>query len=272
MLPRIGQGTWEFPEAGARLREAKEALRRGIELGMIHIDTAEMYGGGRVEQIVGDALAGLERSSFFLTSKVLPSNASFKRTIAACEGSLSRLRTDHLDQYLLHWPGSVPISETMAALEQLVADGKVRFLGVSNFDVAELDAARHALRREPLACNQVLYHLRERGIEARLLPYCKAHDIAIVGYTPFGRGSFPGDAARAGGALDRMARKYDKSVRQLILNFMTRDENVFTIPKAAQIAHVQENAGAAGWELSPADAQIIDEAFPARSDGQLATL
>ncbi|MBV9149590.1 MAG: aldo/keto reductase, partial [Candidatus Eremiobacteraeota bacterium] len=119
-VARIGQGTWEFPEAGARLREAKAALRRGIELGMTHIDTAEMYGAGRVEQIVGDAITGIDRSSIFLTTKVLPSNASFQKTIAACERSLRRLRTDYLDLYLLHWPGSFPITETMAALERLV--------------------------------------------------------------------------------------------------------------------------------------------------------
>ena len=146
-VPRIAQGTWEFPEAGGRLREAKAALRRGIELGMIHIDTAEMYGAGRVEQIVGDATRGIDRSSIFLTSKVLPSNGSFQDTIAACERSLRQLRTDYLDLYLLHWPGSIPIAETMSALERLVEDGKVRFIGVSNFDVDELDEAVGALEK-----------------------------------------------------------------------------------------------------------------------------
>ncbi len=267
-LPRIGQGTWEFPQRGARLREAKAALRRGIELGMNHIDTAEMYGSGRVEEIVGDAISDLDRSSVFLTTKVLPSNASFKRTIAACDRSLRRLRTDYLDLYLLHWPGSIPISETMSALEQLVDDGKARFIGVSNFDVEELDEARRALRRVPLACNQVLYHLRERGIEARLIPYCKAHDVAVVAYTPFGRGL----SATRSQVLERIAREHGKTVHQVILNFLTRDVAVFAIPKAAQIAHVEENAGAGGWELKTDDIRRIDEAFPLVDQGQLATL
>ncbi|MBV8364001.1 MAG: aldo/keto reductase [Candidatus Eremiobacteraeota bacterium] len=269
-LPRIGQGTWEFPEAGVRLREAKAALRRGIDLGMNHIDTAEMYGAGRVEEIVGDAIGDLKRPSVFLTTKVLPSNASFKKTIAACDRSLHRLRTDYIDLYLLHWPSSVPIAETMSALEHLVEQGKVRFVGVSNFDVEELDEARSSLRRIPLVCNQVLYHLRERNIESRLLPFCKAHDIAIVAYTPFGRGRFP--AGRSGAVLQQIAAEKRKTVRQVILNFLTRDPGVFSIPKAAQIAHVEENAGAAGWELSSDDVRRIDEAFPVVRRRELATL
>jgi diketogulonate reductase-like aldo/keto reductase len=160
----------------------------------------------------------------------------------------------------------------MGALEQLVSDGKVRYVGVSNFDVGELEEARGALQRAPLACNQVLYHLRERAIEARVLPYCKAHGIAVVAYTPFGRGRFPAAAVRTGGILDRVARKYGKTARQVILNFLTRDPSVFTIPKAATIAHVEENAGAAGWDLGSVDAREIDAAFPIDDDGQLATL
>ncbi|MBV9972552.1 MAG: aldo/keto reductase [Candidatus Eremiobacteraeota bacterium] len=269
-LPRIGQGTWEFPEAGVRLREAKATIRRGIDLGMNHIDTAEMYGAGRVEEIVGDAIGDLKRPSVFLTTKVLPSNASFKKTIAACDRSLHRLRTDYIDLYLLHWPSSVPIAETMSALEHLVEQGKVRFVGVSNFDVEELDEARSALRRIPLVCNQVLYHMRERNIESRLLPFCKSHDIAIVAYTPFGRGRFP--AGRSGAVLQQIAAEKRKTVRQVILNFLTRDPGVFSIPKAAQIAHVEENAGAAGWELSSDDVRRIDEAFPVVRRRELATL
>ena len=269
-LPRIGQGTWEFPEAGVRLREAKATIRRGIDLGMNHIDTAEMYGAGRVEEIVGDAIGDLKRPSVFLTTKVLPSNASFKKTIAACDRSLHRLRTDYIDLYLLHWPSSVPIAETMSALEHLVEQGKVRFVGVSNFDVEELDEARSSLRRIPLVCNQVLYHLRERNIESRLLPFCKSHDIAIVAYTPFGRGRFP--AGRSGAVLQQIAAEKRKTVRQVILNFLTRDPGVFSIPKAAQIAHVEENAGAAGWELSNDDVRRIDEAFPVVRRRELATL
>lgn len=268
--PVLGQGTWDIPEGGARLREAKAALSRGIELGMTHIDTAEMYGSGRVEEIVGDTIAGLDRSRLFLTSKVLPGNADFKGTLAACERSLRRLRVDHLDLYLLHWPSEYPIEETMRALEHLVAQGKTRFIGVSNFDLEDLQAARACLRSAPLACNQVLYHLRERAIEVRLMPYCRAHDIAIVAYTPFGRGEFP-VTRQERGALENIARRHGRTARQVILNYLTRHEGTFAIPKASQRAHVEENAGGQGWYLDANDVAAIDAAFPVR-DGPLATL
>lgn len=269
--PVIGQGTWDIPESGARLREAKNALLRGIELGMTHIDTAEMYGSGRAEEIVGDAIAGLERSQIFLTSKVLPGNADFKGTLAACERSLRRLRVDYLDLYLLHWPSEHPLEETMRALEYLVEQGKTRFIGVSNFDVDDVKSAQSYLRSVPLACNQVLYHLRERAIELRMMPYCNAENIAIVAYTPFGRGNFPAADAKPGGALERLARKHGRTPRQIILNFLTRADGAFAIPKASQRAHVGENAGGVGWHLDAEDLAAIDAAFPVH-DGPLATL
>ncbi|GAC1388689.1 MAG: aldo/keto reductase [Vulcanimicrobiaceae bacterium] len=268
----IGQGTWDIPEHGARLDEARHALRRGIELGMTHVDTAEMYGNGRAEEIVGEVIAAFDREKLFITSKVLPSNASFKGTIAACERTLGRLNTSYLDLYLLHWSGEVPIEETMAALEQLVTDGKIRALGVSNFDVEELAQAQAALRTEPIACNQVLYHLQERGIEARLLPFCKAQGISIVGYTPFGRAHYPSAQMRPGGLLTEIAQRYGKTPRQVILRFLTRDPYLFTIPKASQVAHAQENAGGCGWRLAEPDVAAIDALFPVRASGPLATL
>ena len=271
-MPVIGQGTWDIPEHGARLDQAKQALRRGIELGMVHIDTAEMYGNGRAEEIVGESIADLDRNSLFLASKVLPTNASFKGTIAACERSLSRLGIACLDLFMLHWPGSHPIEETICALEQLVTDGKTRFIGVSNFDVEELKEAQGFLRRERLVCNQVLYHVHERGIETRVLPYCTSQRIAIVAYTPFGRGKFPAPQTRAGGVLAKIAQKYGKTPRQVILRFLTSDPNVFTIPKASNPAHVEENAGGAGWELAAEDRAAIDAAFPVRNAQRLATL
>ena len=161
-VPIVGQGTWNVPTSGARADEAKRALRRGIELGMVHVDSAEMYGDGAAERLAGEAIAGLPREQLFLVSKVLPSNATYDGTIRACEASLKRMRVDYLDCYLLHWRGSVPLGETMRALEKLVRDGKTRALGVSNFDVADLEEARTALESEPIACNQILYHLGER--------------------------------------------------------------------------------------------------------------
>jgi len=270
-LPVIGQGTWDLPETGARLHEAKNALLRGIELGMTHIDTAEMYGSGRVEEIIGDVIAGVERSQLFLTSKVLPGNAHFKGTVAACERSLRRLRVEYLDLYLLHWPSEHPLEETMRAMERLVEQGKTRFIGVSNFDLDELKLAQSHLRFARLACNQVLYHLRERGIESRLIPYCNAEKVAVVAYTPFGRAGFPAEDTKPGGTLERVARKHDKTPRQVILNFLTRSKGTFAIPKASQRAHVQENAGGTGWHLDTEDLGAIDSAFPVH-DGPLATL
>jgi diketogulonate reductase-like aldo/keto reductase len=270
-VPVIGQGTWDIPESGARRGDAIRALQRGVELGMTHIDTAEMYGNGRAEEIIGEAIAGVPRDSLFITSKVLPSNASYKDTLAACERSLRRLRSGYLDLYLLHWPSSHPLEDTMRALEKLVTDGKARFIGVSNFDVDDVREAQSYLREVPLACNQVLYHLKERGPEAWLMPYCAREHIALVGYTPFGRGRFPRKEAEPHGVLGRIASARGKTVRQVILNFLTRHDDAFAIPKASRVEHVEENAGAAGWKLTAEEVAAIDAAFPVH-EGPLATL
>lgn len=270
-VAEIGQGTWDIPESGARANAARSALRHGIELGMTHLDTAEMYGAGAVEEILGEAIAGIDRSRLFVVSKVLPGNASYDGTIAACERSLKRLRLDYLDAYLLHWPGSHPLEETMRALEDLVAMGKTRFIGVSNFDVEDLKAARSFLREVPLACNQVLYNLTERGIESRLVPYCADQNIAVVAYTPFGRGAAAARALAPGGPIETIARRHGKTPRQVVLRFLTRERHVFTIPKASNLAHVAENAAATGWHLDSEDLAAIDAAYP-RRDGPLATL
>ncbi|HEY0396514.1 MAG TPA: aldo/keto reductase [Candidatus Elarobacter sp.] len=261
-VPIVGQGTWNTPLRGAGAEEAKRALRRGVELGMVHVDTAEMYGDGGSERLIGEAIQGLPREQLFLVSKVLPSNASYERTIRACEASLKRMRVEYLDCYLLHWRGSVPLGETMRALEQLVADGKIRALGVSNFEVADLQEAQAALERVPIACNQVLYHLNERTVEEHEFPYCRQHDIAIVAYTPFGRGDWT-DGAGAH-AIDEIARKHGATPRQVVLAFLTRDPIAFTIPKASTIAHVEENAAAGDLRLDADDIARIDRAFPMR--------
>lgn len=270
-VSRIGQGTWDIPESGARAKEAIRALRRGIELGMSHIDTAEMYGSGRAEEMVGEAIAGVPRDGLFLASKVLPGNASYKGTLEACERSLRRMRIDYLDLYMLHWPSSHPLEDTMRALETLVEQGKTRFIGVSNFDVDEVREAQSYLRKVPLASDQVLYHLKERGAEARLIRYCREQDIAVVAYTPFGRGRFPRKEIEPGGVIGRIAAKHRKTPRQVILNLLTRTPNVFAIPKASNVEHVEENAGAAGWKLDAEDVAAIDAAFPVH-EGPLATL
>ncbi len=271
-MPVIGQGTWDIPESGAALLESKRALRRGVELGMVHIDTAEMYGNGRVEEIVADAICGLPREQLFITSKVLPGNASFRGVLSACERSLRRLKIDYLDLYLLHWPSEHSMKETMRGLEQLVRDGKARAIGVSNFEVKGLREAQSYLTRERLACNQVLYHMYERGIEREVIPYCRQQNMAVVGYTPFGRGKFPTAHSPQGKKLEEVATAYGKTPRQVILDFLTRETNTFAIPKASTLVHVEENAGSVGWELSVQDVAALDVAFPVRYDGRLATL
>ena len=261
-VPRIGQGTWNIPERGAAAEEAKRALRRGTELGMVHIDTAEMYGDGRAEELVGEAIRGIPREQVFIVSKVLPSNASFAGTQRACERSLGRIGTEYLDCYLLHWRGSQPLSETMRALEKLVDDGKIRALGVSNFDVEDLEEANEALQRHPIACNQVLYHLNERGIEHRVLPWCKEKSVAVVAYTPFGRRPLPAASSPHGRVLAQIARKHHAAIPAVILAFLTRESNMFTIPKAAKLEHVEENAKAGDLVLDDDDAAQIEREFP----------
>jgi diketogulonate reductase-like aldo/keto reductase len=269
-VPVIGQGTWIMEASGGSSssnkrengdaeRRAVQALQMGLDLGMTHIDTAEMYGSGRVERLVGQAIAG-RRDEVFLVSKVLPENASYEGTIKACRRSLERLGTDRLDLYLLHWPGSHPIGETMRAMEKLVAEGRARFIGVSNFDVEQLKEAESALSSERLACNQVLYHLGYREIERRLLPYCAERGIAIVGYSPFGHGNFPSHNR----VLLEVGRRHGgKTPRQVALNFLTRHPALFTIPKASNPEHVRENSGGGdGWELDKKDVEAIDRAFP----------
>lgn len=272
-VPVIGQGTWQIHDRGARAAQATDALRLGIQLGLTHIDTAELYGDGRAEEIVGEAIAGVPRERLFIVSKVLPQHASYAGTIQACDASLRRLRTEYLDVYLLHWRGRYPLEETMGAMEALVDAGKIRALGVSNFDVKDIKEARAALRKHPLACDQVLYHPRERRIEHRVLPHCRSHDIALVAYSPFGSGDFPSPRSGAGRVLDEIARAQKATMRQVALAFLTRDEGMFAIPKAEQAEHVRENAGAGDLTLSPAEIGAIDAAFPVgRLAGELPTL
>jgi diketogulonate reductase-like aldo/keto reductase len=224
----IGQGTW-YIDRGNR-KSAVAALRRGIDLGMTHIDTAEMY--GDAELVVAEAIAG-RRDETFLVSKVLPGNASRRGTVAACERSLARLNTDRLDCYLLHWRGAYPLAETVAAFEELVGAGKIRSWGVSNFDADDLGEMLAVAGRGRIACNQVLYHLSERAIEHAVLPWCEQHGVAVVAYSPFGHNDFPQPRSQAGRVLQAIAEAHDASARQVALAFLTRAPSVFAIPKAS---------------------------------------
>lgn len=258
-VPAIGQGTWYMERDGRA--KAVAALHAGLDLGMSHIDTAEMYGSGLVEEIVGEAIAG-RREKVFLVSKVLPQHASFEGVLRACEGSLGRLRTDRLDVYLLHWRGSHPLEQTIGAFERLVRDGKIRFWGVSNFDVEDLEEALAIAGEGRMACNQVLYHLEERAIEHEVIPWCKEHGVAVVGYSPFGSGRLPSATSRGGRVLAEIARARGITPRQVALAFLVRDELVFAIPKSSSVEHVGENAGAGDVELSTDEVERIDDAFP----------
>jgi diketogulonate reductase-like aldo/keto reductase len=253
----IGQGTW-YIDRGDRKR-AVTALRRGIDLGMSHIDTAEMY--GDAELVIAEAIAG-RRDDLFLVSKVLPSNASRRGTITACERSLARLKTDRLDSYLLHWRGSYPLAETVAAFEELVGAGKIRSWGVSNFDADDLDELLDVAGEGRIACNQVLYHLQERAIEHSVIPWCKAHGVAVVAYSPFGHDDFPSPQSKAGQLLQKIADAHGATPRQVALGFLTRDVSVFAIPKASSAEHAADNAAAGTLTLSQDELTALDQAFP----------
>jgi diketogulonate reductase-like aldo/keto reductase len=255
----IGQGTW-YRDSDDRAA-AITALRRGLDLGMTHIDTAEMYGSGSVEEMVAEAIAG-RRDEVFLVSKVLPANASRSGVLRACERSLARLETDRLDCYLLHWRGQYPLEDTFAAFEQLRREGKILSWGVSNFDVPDLEEAWNIAGSAGLACNQVYYHLQERAIEHALIPWCEEHGVAVVAYSPFARGRFPGPRSAGGRVLQQIADSHDAMPRQVALRFLLRWPSLFTIPKAVSLEHAADNAAAGDLQLSEAELARIDEAFP----------
>ena len=253
----IGQGTW-YLDHGDRKR-AVAALRHGLDLGITHIDTAEMY--GDAELVIADAIEG-RRDEVFLVSKVLPSNASRRGTITACERSLKRLKTDRLDCYLLHWRGSYSLADTVAAFEELERAGKIRSWGVSNFDANDLDEILAVSGEGKIACNQVLYHLRERAIEHAVIPWCERHGVAVVAYSPFGHNDFPSPRSKAGQLLQAIAEAHGASPRQVALAFLTRDPPVFAIPKASTAEHAADNAAAGKLTLSESELAALDQAFP----------
>jgi diketogulonate reductase-like aldo/keto reductase len=255
----IGQGTWYLERADRACAIA--ALREGLNLGMTHIDTAEMYGSGVAEQAVAEAIAG-RRNEIFLVSKVLPENASRSGVIAACERSLARLKTDRLDCYLLHWRGQHPLEDTVAGFEKLRHDGKILSWGVSNFDVADLQEVLSIAGQSGPACNQVLYHLQQRAIEHAVIPWCEKHGVAVVAYSPFGHDSFPGPRTAGGRVLAEIAAAHASTPRSVALRFLVRRPSLFAIPKASSAEHIAENAGPGHLRLSEAELERIDAAFP----------
>ncbi|MGH2717932.1 MAG: aldo/keto reductase [Actinomycetota bacterium] len=253
-VPVIGQGSW----TSERTRAASvAALRRGIALGMTHVDTAEMYGRGAAEEVIAEAVGG-RRDEVFIVSKVLAENASRARTIEACHRSLRHLHTDYLDTYLLHSPSRYPFEETLAAFHQLVEEGSIRAFGVSNFDAGELDHAVALAGPGAIACNQVQYHLMDRSIERSLIARCQAHGVALVAYSPYGQGDFPTRHP----VLESVAAAQGATPHQVALAFLLRWPGSFVIPKASSLAHAEENATAGDLVLAAGEIAAIAEAFP----------
>lgn len=256
-VPALGLGTWHMGEYAAAREGEIAALRSGLELGMTLIDTAEMYGDGGAERLVGEAIAG-RRDNVFLVSKVLPSHARRRATLAACAGSLERLRTDHLDLYLLHWRERTPLRETIGAFAELVAEGKIRRWGVSNFEIADMEKLVALPGGRAVACNQVLYNLSRRGIEVDLLPWCRERGIPIMAYSPIEQGRLLTHEV-----VKQIAVRHHATPAQVCLAWVLRQPGVVAIPKAGTPEHVREDHGALALSLTAADLRAVDEAFPA---------
>jgi diketogulonate reductase-like aldo/keto reductase len=257
-IPVLGQGTWNMAERRGRRADEIAALRMGVDLGMTVIDTAEMYGSGAVEELVAEALAD-RRQEIFLISKVLPQNATRRGTIAACEASLRRLKTDRLDVYLLHWRGSVPLLETLEAFRALKDQGKIRYWGVSNFDVDDMEevTSLSATAGSPAATDQVFYNLRRRGIEFDLLPWCRAKGMPVMAYSPLDEGQLVSNRS-----LKSIARRLDVTAAQVALAWILRQEGIVAIPKSSNIERVRENRLALDLVLTEDDLVDLDKAFP----------
>lgn len=253
----LGQGTWNIGDRRPMRADEIEALRAGLDLGMTLIDTAEMYGNGDSEDLVGEAIAG-RRDEVFLVSKVLPSNASRRATMSACEHSLRRLRTDRLDLYLLHWRGGYPLEDTVEAFEQLQRDGKIRHWGVSNFDVDDMNELVSLAGGNAVAANQVLYNLTRRGIEFDLLPWCTDRRIPTMAYSPIEQGRLLRQPV-----LRKIAERHGATPAQVALAWVLRRNDVIAIPKAGSVAHVRENHGALELTLTPEDLAELERAWPA---------
>lgn len=262
-MPRLGQGTWRMGEKSNREQEEIESLRLGIQYGLNLIDTAEMYGEGGAERVVGKAIAPFNRSNLYIVSKVYPYNAGGERLIRSCEQSLRRLGTDYIDTYLLHWPGTIPIEETIAGMEQLVASGKIRSWGVSNFDLDGMQAILSRPGGGACVTDQLLYHLGSRGVDYQLLPWLRKEKIVMMAYCPVAQGGRLRETLLRSAVLREIASAHEITVIQLLLAFVLHQKDVVAIPKAATPAHVKANAETLEVELSPAELAAINQAFPA---------
>ncbi|MTH46834.1 aldo/keto reductase [Intestinirhabdus alba] len=261
-LPAIGQGTWYMGESADRRREEVAALRAGVERGLTLIDTAEMYADGAAEKVVGEALNGI-RDKVFLVSKVYPWNAGGEKAIAACEGSLRRLNTDRLDLYLLHWSGSYGYEETVAAMETLITQGKIRRWGVSNLDYDDMQALWQVAGGRQCATNQVLYHLGSRGIEYDLLPWCQQQGMPVMAYSPLAQAGRLRDGLLHHPTINEIALGHRATAAQILLAWVISHRGVMAIPKAASVEHVRQNAAALDIRLSAEEIARLEAAYPA---------
>lgn len=255
-IPVLGMGTWCMGETPKNCQTEVAALRHGLDRGLSLIDTAEMYGEGGAEEVIAEAIHD-RRSEVFLVSKVYPHNASKRGTIAACERSLNRLKTDYLDLYLLHWRGSIPLTETLEALQTLQQAGKIRSYGVSNFDVADMQEATHLPGGDAIATNQVLYNLMRRGIEVNLLPWCRQHKIPVMAYSPIEQGRLLNHKT-----LQTIANDRGVTTAQVAIAWLLHQEDVVVIPKSSRIEHVNQNYAALDLQLSPTELSTLNTAFP----------
>lgn len=263
LLPKIGMGTWLLGDKAECRQQEIEALQAGIDIGMKVIDTAEMYGQGRSEQLVGQAISKYDREDIFLVSKVFPHNAGRQSIGKSLRKSLNFLNTEYLDLYLLHWRGSIPLRETVECMEELVAEGKIRRWGVSNFDVDDMEELIDIPGGKNCAVNQVLYHLGSRGVEYDLLPWLEQHDIPLMAYCPLAQAGDLRAELLGGRELQNIADKYQISVLQLLLAFVLQKRNVFAIPRSGKKEHVLANWEVRDLILEQEDLEVIDEVFPA---------
>ena len=260
-MPVLGQGTWRMGDDPRRSEEEVAALGLGLDLGMNHIDTAEMYGEGGAEEVAGEAIAG-RREGVFVVTKVYPHNATRRGTVAACERSLRRLKTDYIDLYLLHWRGDVSLSETFEAFQSLKESGKIRDYGVSNFDVADMEESFALPGGDEIANNQVLYNLAHRGIEFDLIPWCRARRIPITAYSPMGHNATEQKHILGNRAVKAVALRHGVTPAQVALAWLMREPDVIAIPKAVNPEHVRENRAAHDLKLTTRDLEELDQAFP----------
>lgn len=263
LMPRLGMGTWYLGEFMKNREKEIEALRTGLDMGMTLIDTAEMYGNGRSEQLIGQAIKGYDREKIFLVSKVYPHHAGREKIQRSIRHSLRLLHTDYLDLYLLHWRGAIPLRETVECMEELVAEGKIKNWGVSNFDVRDMKELMRVPKGDHCAVNQVLYHLGSRGIEYDLLPWQKEHRIPVMAYCPLAQAGRLREELINSPVLKQIAEKYHVTVMQLLLIFVLQQENVIAIPRSGDKRHVLENWQARDIELDREDLELLNRTFPA---------